>query len=149
MRLRAALLVALVTACGARPVPPIGFARVGALAGDNPLCLWLAATDADQERGLMDVTTLGAADGMLFRFSSPTRVGFYMYRTTMPLTVVFLAQDGTTVDRIDMDPCPEKDPAKCQVYRASETYQYAIEVPRGHDRSLGLAKGPVTFRDHC
>jgi uncharacterized protein len=149
MRVRAALLAALVTSCGSRPVPPTGFAQVGAVAGGNPLCLWLAETDADQERGLMDVTTLGSADGMLFRFPAPTRVGFYMYRTKMPLTVVFVARDGMVIDRVDMDPCPDTDAAKCLVYRAADSYQYAIEVPRGRDRSLGLTKGPVTFRDQC
>jgi uncharacterized protein len=149
MRFRAVLLTGLITACGSRPVPPTGFARVGALAGGNPLCLWLAESNADQERGLMDVTSLGSADGMLFRFPAPTRVGFYMYRTKIPLTVVFVAPDGVVLDRLDMDPCPETDAAKCVVYRATDSYQYAIEVPRGDDRRLGLTKGPVTFRDHC
>ena len=33
-------------------------------------CVWLAATEPERERGLMQVTGLGGADGMLFRFGA-------------------------------------------------------------------------------
>ena len=58
-------------------VVPEGFERVAATvtAADGTvceLCLWLAATGEQRSQGLMFVTDLGGADGMAFRYESPT-----------------------------------------------------------------------------
>jgi uncharacterized protein len=143
-------LVALLAACGAKPATPQGFARIGLTVADRPLCAWLADTEELRDRGLMDVGSLGKADGMVFRFSEPTTVAFYMYKTLVPLTVVFVSPAGRVSDIVDMDPCPEKDPAKCPRFQASAPYQTAVEVPRGKAASLGFAVGStVTYRPNC
>jgi uncharacterized protein len=140
----------VLVACSRTPEGPKGFATVGATGSGNPLCLWLADTAAKQELGLMDVGSVGKASGMVFRFGQPTTVSFYMYRTVMALTVVFLDATGLILESQDMAPCPDKDPAKCTLYRPSEAYTDAIEVPEGAAARLGLTVGTrVNFQNQC
>jgi uncharacterized protein len=137
-------------ACGEKPATPQGFARIGLTVADRPLCAWVADTEALRDRGLMDVSSLGQADAMVFRFSEPTNVAFYMYRTILPLTVVFVSVAGRVSDIIDMEPCPDKDAANCPRYQASAPYQTAVEVPKGKAVSLGFSVGStVDYRSNC
>jgi uncharacterized protein len=143
-------LALVVGACGSKPTTPQGFARVGLTVGDRPLCAWLADTEALRDRGLMDVTSLGRADAMVFRFAEPTDVAFYMYKTKLPLTVVFVSSAGVVSDIVDMDPCPETDASKCPLFRAREPYQAAIEVAKGRADALGFSVGAtVVNRPNC
>jgi uncharacterized membrane protein (UPF0127 family) len=137
-------------ACGAKPSTPQGFARTGLTVGDQPLCAWVADTEALRDRGLMDVDSMGRADAMVFRFNEPTSVAFYMYKTILPLTVVFVSAAGKVTDIVDMEPCPDKDAEKCTHYRASAPYQTAIEVPKGKAALLGFSVGvTVDSRPNC
>lgn len=146
----APLVVLLAAACSSKPAVPQGFARIGLNTADRPLCAWVADTEALRDRGLMDVSSMGQADAMVFRFSEPTNVAFYMYNTILPLTVVFVSVGGRVSDTIDMEPCPDKDAAKCPLYQASAPYQTAIEVPKGKAASLGFSVGStVDFRSNC
>jgi uncharacterized membrane protein (UPF0127 family) len=135
-------LVLVVGACGAKPATPQGFSRVGLEVGDRPLCAWLADTEVLRERGLMDVTSFGSAE--------PTDVAFYMYKTKLALTVVFVSPAGVVTDIVDMDPCLETDASKCPLFRAREPYQTAIEVAKGKAASLGFSVGAtVDNRPDC
>ncbi len=150
MRRRALALGLALVACSKPPSGPVGFAVVGAQGSADPMCLWLADTAGLQEHGLMDVTSLGKAKGMVFRFDAPTRTAFYMYRTQIPLTVVFVDASGSVLELIDMEPCPDSDAAKCPVYRPKQAYFQAIEVPKGKSAALGLETGgSVRFTTHC
>jgi uncharacterized protein len=142
--------VLVVAACGAKPATPQGFARIGLTIAGRPLCAWLADTEALRDRGLMDVGSMGKADAMVFRFNEPTNVAFYMYRTILPLTVVFVSAAGQVSDLVDMEPCPDRDAAKCPRYQASAPYQTAVEVPKGKAASLGFSVGStVDYRSNC
>lgn len=136
------LLVA--AACGAKPVTPVGFAQVGMRVGDTPRCFWLADTEALRDRGLMDVTSLGRLDGMLFRFDQPTNVAFYMYRTKLPLTVIFLSENGTVLGTKDMQPCPATNAADCPTFQSPAPYRSAVEVPLGRSDALGFSPRQTT-----
>jgi uncharacterized protein len=140
----------LLAACGSKPATPQGFARIGLTVADRPLCAWVADTEALRDRGLMDVGSLGQADGMVFRFNEPSDVAFYMYKTILPLTVAFVSVAGRVSDIIDMEPCPDNDATKCPLYRASAPYQTAVEVPKGKAASLGFSVGStVDYRSNC
>jgi uncharacterized membrane protein (UPF0127 family) len=146
----APFLLLVVAACGAKPATPQGFARIGFTVADRPLCAWVADTEALRDRGLMDVGSMGQADAMVFRFNEPTDVAFYMYKTILPLTVVFVSAAGRVSDIIDMEPCPDKDAAKCRRFQASAPYQTAVEVPKGKAASLGFSVGAtVDYRSNC
>jgi uncharacterized membrane protein (UPF0127 family) len=100
-------------------------------------CVWLATTDAERERGLMQVTGLGGAAGMLFRFGSDQSAAFWMKDTLIPLSIAFFRQGGPFVSATDMEPCPPTAPG-CPTYPADAPYADAIEVPKGNLPALGI-----------
>jgi uncharacterized membrane protein (UPF0127 family) len=111
-------------------------------------CLLLAETQAQHNRGLMQVTdpTLGGYDGMLFRFAQDTEAEFYMRNTPMPLSIAFVGADGSVVSTTDMAPCA--DQAGCPLYDAAAPYRTAIEVPQGNLSKLGIEQGATVSDDH-
>jgi hypothetical protein len=111
-------------------------------------CMLLASTEAQRNRGLMQVTdpTLGGFDGIVFRFDSDTNDAFYMRNTPMPLSIAFISSDGDVVSTTDMAPC--EDRAGCPLYHADAPYRTAIEVPQGQLGRLGIAPGNKVTDDH-
>jgi uncharacterized membrane protein (UPF0127 family) len=104
-------------------------------------CVLVAITDADRERGLMDVDSLGGYDGMLFRFGRPTSAQFYMFHTRLPLTVAFFDADGAYVSAQDMPPCSAAKGSDCPVYGADRSYVDALEVLQGGLGAVGVGPG--------
>jgi len=98
----------------------------------------LAATAAERERGLMEATSLGGYDGMVFRYDAPTTGTYWMKDTVMPLSIAFFGADGTLVATFDMPPCTA-DP--CPSYGPDASFQYAVEVPQGGLEEVGAVAG--------
>ncbi len=109
-------------------------------------CLLLAATEAQRQRGLMEVTdpALGGYDGMLFRYEDEVSVGFYMRNTPMPLSIAYIDGDGRIASSTDMEPCDDVD--GCPSYPPAGPFRWAVEVPQGGLDRLGLVGG-ATFTD--
>jgi uncharacterized membrane protein (UPF0127 family) len=109
--------------------------------GSRAWCMLLAETEAQHNRGLMQVTdpTLGGYDGMVFRFTDDTNDQFYMRNTPMPLSIAFIASNGDVVSTTDMAPC--EDRTGCPLYSAAAPYRIAIEVAQGQLRRLGIEPG--------
>jgi uncharacterized membrane protein (UPF0127 family) len=106
--------------------------------GSLAWCL-LAALTADQRaRGLMGVTDLGGYEGMVFVYEEDVQNGFYMRNTPTPLSIAWIAADGTVVDTADMAPCGDRD--DCPTYRPRGPYRYAIEVFQGRLGELGITE---------
>jgi len=129
-------------------VVPEGFAaRRGVItAADGTVCdvcLWLAEAPADRARGLMGVTDLGGADGMVFVWDEPTQGNFWMRDTPTPLSIAFFAADGSFVSSADMAPCLDGPDQACARYAAAGPYQMAIEVPLGGLEAIAAAPGSV------
>lgn len=125
-------------------VPPVDFpivtGRLTAADGSEiALQLWLADTPERHGRGLMDVTDLCGADGMVFAFDEPTLARFYMWQTPMPLTVAFFDERGGWVGGAEMAPCLDEGAARCERFASPEPYVAALEVPQG---ALAGALGP-------
>jgi uncharacterized membrane protein (UPF0127 family) len=107
-------------------------------------CVLLAANSQDRARGLMEVDSLGGYDGMLFVFESEFLGAFYMLKTRIPLSIAFLAADGSLVSSTDMAPCPDDDDdPPCPRYSADGPFQMAIEVPQGGLDELGIGPGSL------
>ena len=100
-------------------------------------CVWVAETEAERERGLMQVTGLGGADGMLFRFGADQSGAFWMKDTLIPLSIAFFHKGGAFVSATDMEPCSPTAPG-CPTYSADAPYADALEVPQGGLASLGI-----------
>ncbi len=79
----------------------------------------------------MGVTDLSGADGMIFRFGSPTTIKFWMRDTPTPLSIAFFAADGTFVSATDMEPCLTGPDDACTRYAADAPYTDALEVAKG------------------
>lgn len=127
-------------------VRPEGFERIPArvVATDGAvceLCLWVAATPEQRARGLMGVTDLGGADGMVFRYDAATDSRFWMRNTPQALSIAFFAADGSFVSATDMEPCLQGSDADCPRYGAAASFTDAIEVPLGGLGELLIGPG--------
>ena len=91
----------------------------------------LALTAAQQQRGLM-FRKRAREDGMLFVFAVPTRGGFWMKNTLVPLKIVFFDTRGRAVRRFLMKPC-RRDP--CHIYDPGKQYRFALELPATDTRA--------------
>lgn len=100
----------------------------------------LAVTERERSRGLMGRRSLGATDGMAFLFFQPTRQGFWMENTLIPLTIAFFDDQGRILKILDMKPCRA---SPCPIYRPGVTYDGALEVNRGALQSHGVDVGDI------
>ena len=99
------------------------------------LTVELARTAGERSRGLMFRDELAEDGGMLFVYVEDTEAGFWMKDTLIPLSIAFIAADGTILDVQDMEPLSE------ELYRPPEPYRYALEVNQGWFREHGLGRG--------
>lgn len=115
------------------PVPN-GVIHTGS--GDTILLrLEVADTDAKRETGLMNVHQLDPDSGMVFVWSQPVLESFWMENTFIPLTVAFLAPNGTIQEMQDMQPLTT------DLHTPAAAYQYAIEVNQGFFAAQGIKVG--------
>lgn len=138
----------LLPAAGRTPVG--GFGEIGfriepepaATASAGPAserCALLARTDEQRARGLMQRRDLSGYDGMLFDFPGPTTGTFWMKDTPIPLSIAWFDASGAFVSATDMEPCLNQ--SQCRSYAATGPYRYALEVPKGGLRGLGVGPG--------
>ena len=95
----------------------------------------VANTDATRRDGLMFRRELPGNDGMLFVFDQPDVQCFWMRNTLLPLSIAFIADDGTIVNIEDMAPQTE-DP-----HCAKKPVRYALEMAQGWFKSHGITAG--------
>lgn len=62
----------------------------------------IARTEAEQERGLMFISSLAENTGMLFIFKQERFLSFWMKNTYIPLSIGFFDREGTLVDIREM-----------------------------------------------
>lgn len=93
----------------------------------------IAEDEAQRRLGLMMRDSLAYDAGMLFLFdeTQPAGSGFWMHRTRIPLSVAFLAADGTILRILDMEPCTRRLSIFCRRYLSPDPYDAALEVNRG------------------
>jgi len=114
---------------------------VGVDPGDGSYLTWclLAALSREQRaRGLMEVTDLQGYSGMAFVYEDDVENPFHMRNTPTPLSIAWIAADGSVVTITDMEPCDDRD--DCPRYAPEGRYRYAIEVPQGALPALGITK---------
>ncbi len=95
----------LVLPCRAQTGPDddVGpLAKVTLHLGKASLTTEIAATGAQQERGLMYRTSLADNDGMIFLLPKVTTATFWMKNTLIPLSVAFIDKNGVILEIHDM-----------------------------------------------
>lgn len=101
----------------------------------HPAVAEIAATSATRTTGLMHRFSLKPDHGMLFVFSTPQPLAFWMKNTFIPLSIAFIDRDGNILNIEDMSPQtegthPSRGPAL-----------YALEMKRGWFADRGIAAG--------
>jgi len=95
-----------------------------------------AAITPDQRQiGLMYRRDMPTNDGMLFVFEEPQPQCFWMKNTLLPLTIAFVADDGTIVNLADMQPMNEAS------HCSAKPVRYALEMNQGWFAKRGIKAG--------
>ncbi|HOT58159.1 MAG TPA: DUF192 domain-containing protein [Spirochaetia bacterium] len=89
------------------------------------LTVELAVTEAQKEKGLMFRNSVPDGTGMLFVYYEDRPLTFWMKNTKVPLSIAFIASDGTIVDIVDMQPY------SLAPVPSSRSVRYALEVSQG------------------
>jgi uncharacterized membrane protein (UPF0127 family) len=82
-------------------------AKVTLHLGKTSLTTEIAASSAQEERGLMYRPKLGDNDGMIFLLPKVTTATFWMKNTLIPLSIAFLDKNGAILEIHDMKPMDE------------------------------------------
>jgi uncharacterized membrane protein (UPF0127 family) len=98
--------------------------------GKATLHTQVAATGAQQERGLMFVRKMPDNDGMIFLLPTITTATFWMKNTLIPLSVAFIDKNGVILDIHDMQPGDPSVPDSALPITRSDNDQvaYALET---------------------
>jgi hypothetical protein len=95
----------------------------------------VAKTGHQQELGLMFVKHLAPNRGMIFPFSPPQEVSFWMENTLIPLDIVFIRQDHTIARITKAKPLDET------LLPSGEPIVAVLEIAGGRAAQLGIAPG--------
>lgn len=95
----------------------------------------IAATPEETSKGLSGRTSLNDGEGMLFVMRSSDRHPFWMRGTTVPLSIAFLAEDGTIREIRDLEPLSE------QSIRPETPTRLVLETPQGWFGRKGVGVG--------
>ncbi|MGA7730727.1 MAG: DUF192 domain-containing protein [Chloroflexia bacterium] len=95
----------------------------------------IADSQATREIGLMHRTSMAPDAGMLFDFGGESAGGFWMQNTLLPLSIAFIAQDGTILNIEDMQPLDTS------ITQAAGAYHYALETNQGFFRANNILPG--------
>jgi uncharacterized membrane protein (UPF0127 family) len=103
--------------------------------GVHPFTVQVAATEDQQERGLMFYRSLAPDEGMIFPYDPPQSVAFWMKNTLIPLDMVFIRADGTIAriahaQPMNLDPVPAGEPVAA-----------VLEIRGGRAAELGIREG--------
>ncbi len=95
----------------------------------------LAVTPDQQATGMMFRRQMGTNEGMLFVERSAAVRCFWMRNTLLPLTIAFVADDGTIVNLADME--PQSEASHC----SAKPVRYALEMNQGWFAKHGIKAG--------
>ena len=104
-------------------------------AGIHRIMAEVADSPATRARGLMMRTRLGTNEGMLFVFEQADVHCFWMKNTPLPLSIAFIADDGSIVNIEKMQPLSEDSHCPRKAIR------FALEMEQGWFAAKGIAPG--------
>jgi uncharacterized membrane protein (UPF0127 family) len=104
-------------------------------AGMHVIQAEVAQSPAERQTGLMHRQQLPANQGMLFAFEAEGIHCFWMKNTLIPLSIAFLAPDGTIINIADMQAQDETSHCPKQAVR------FALEMNQGWFKRKGFKAG--------
>ncbi len=103
--------------------------------GDHAFRVEIAASLAEQERGLMFRRELSPDRGMIFPYDPPQEVSFWMKNTLIPLDMIFIRADGA-IARIST-----ARPLSLETVPSGEPVVAVLEIGGGRAAELGIREG--------
>ena len=116
---------------------PAGTTRI--VFGGVILTVEIAATPADQQKGLSDRDSMALSHGMLFVFNSEGMWGFWMKGMRFSLDIIwFDSQKRAVFIEQDLPPC---SPQNCPIYAPPVNAMFVLEVNAGFVKAHNIAIG--------
>lgn len=140
MPMKKSIALAAVLLCAsalAQPAqaPQMNLPRVQLSAGMHLIDAQVAATPEQRETGLMFRKEMPQQEGMLFVFEMPAQQCFWMKNTVLPLSVAFIADDGTVVNTDEMAPLTLNS------HCSAKPVRYVLEMNKGWFAKKGIHAG--------
>lgn len=104
-------------------------------AGMHVIQAEVAQSPQERAIGLMHRKTMPANNGMLFVFEEANPQCFWMRNTLLPLSIAFVADDGTVVNIADMKPMDETS------HCSAKPVRFALEMNQGWFAKRGIKAG--------
>jgi len=104
-------------------------------AGMHNIRAEVAMSPEQRQKGLMYRKDLAAHEGMLFVFEEAQPQCFWMRNTPTPLTIAFVADDGSIVNLADMKPFDESS------HCSAKPVRYVLEMNQGWFAKRGIKAG--------
>lgn len=98
----------------------------------------IAATEAQQARGLMFRTELADDKGMIFPYQSPTILSFWMKNTVISLDIIFINEDGSIANI-----ARNTEPYSLDSVSSVNPTVAVLEVRAGLAKELGIKAGDI------
>ena len=99
------------------------------------LTVEIADTLETQEKGLMGRESMAEDQGMLFIYDRDSRKSFWMKNTLIPLSIAYIAADGTIREIYDTEPLSTR------IVDSRYSVRYALEVNQGAFQRHGIKEG--------
>jgi hypothetical protein len=126
-----------ICSAGAQAIPQPRLPTVTLTAGTHRITAEVADQPQTQAIGMMGRRMMALNDGMLFVDSEPrTRKCFWMSNTLIPLSIAFVADDGTVQQVNDMQ--PQTTTEHCY---QGKPIRYALEMNQGWFKQRGIGPG--------
>ena len=119
----------------AQQIPQSGLRVVEIGAGMHLIHAEVAQTDEQRAIGLMARKEMAQNAGMIFVFEQPSQQCFWMRNTLIPLSAAFIADDGTIVNIVDMQPLSD------QSHCSTKPVRYVLEMNKGWFDKRGFKAG--------
>lgn len=105
--------------------------------GKHSILVEIASTPQSRSQGLMRRSLLCANCGMLFIFEKADRYSFWMKNTPLPLSIAFIAADGSILN------IEEMQPNTIDTHHALGDALYALEMNSGWFTRNGIKRGII------
>ena len=129
------LLLGLAAGAPAQDTAQPRLASIDLQAGMHNIRAEVARTPLQRQYGLMHRQQMAMHEGMLFVFDQPERQCFWMKNTVLPLSIAFVADDGSIVNIADMQPLSEAS------HCAAQPVRFALEMNQGWFAKRGIKPG--------
>jgi len=104
--------------------------------GDKLIRLQLAIEAEELSHGLMYRKNMSENQGMIFLYTKPQKMSFWMRNTSLPLDVGFISSDGVLQEFYPLYPYDETT-----VVSQSDELQYALELNQGWFQKNNVTRG--------